>query len=137
MQEDEEDSDNKGVITRAITQVFKAIENDDKKEYLLRISYLEIYNETLKDLLTDPSSGTTKLTIHENDKGRVYVNGLKEQVVIDPLQVFDSLKKGEKLRRVGGTEWNEKSSRSHTVFTMVIPLDFLIPRYIRKIDVFF
>ncbi|KAH9818521.1 kinesin motor domain-containing protein, partial [Melampsora americana] len=115
----DQDVENKGIVPRSIDEVFQVISQEDQnREYLLRISYLEIYNETLKDLLSD---GTPqKLTIHENQKGRVYVNGLREEVVTHPLQVITTLQKGEKARHVGATDWNERSSRSHTVFTMTI-----------------
>lgn len=112
------DHQNLGIVPRAVDEVFEFISQDRSREYLLRVSYLEIYNETLKDLLADPRS-TPRLTIHENEKGRVYVNGLREEVVTHPMQVMDTLAKGEKARHVGATDWNERSSRSHTVFSMV------------------
>ncbi|KAI9628106.1 hypothetical protein H4Q26_018216 [Puccinia striiformis f. sp. tritici PST-130] len=119
---DDGDDETLGVIPRAVAEVFAFIAADLEREYLLRVSYLEIYNEALKDLLaTDhQSSGTTnRLTIHEN-KGRVHVNGIKEEVVTHPMQVLEALTRGEKARHVGATDWNERSSRSHTVFTMTI-----------------
>lgn len=118
---DEGDDETLGVIPRAVAAVFDFIASDLEREYLLRVSYLEIYNEALKDLLAaDQSSGTTnRLTIHENVKGRVHVNGIKEEVVTHPMQVLEALTRGQKARHVGATDWNERSSRSHTVFTMV------------------
>ncbi|PLW36331.1 hypothetical protein PCANC_19444 [Puccinia coronata f. sp. avenae] len=116
------DDETLGVIPRAVAEVFAFIASDLEREYLLRVSYLEIYNEALKDLLAaDQSSATTnRLTIHENTKGRVHVNGIKEEVVTHPMQVLEVLTRGEKARHVGATDWNERSSRSHTVFTMTI-----------------
>ncbi|OAV89628.1 hypothetical protein PTTG_05251 [Puccinia triticina 1-1 BBBD Race 1] len=119
---DDGDDETLGVIPRAIAEVFAFIAADQEREYLLRVSYLEIYNEALKDLLAaDQHSGiTNRLTIHENNKGRVHVNGIKEEVVTHPMQVLEALTRGEKARHVGATDWNERSSRSHTVFTMTI-----------------
>ncbi|KAA1111160.1 hypothetical protein PGT21_036955 [Puccinia graminis f. sp. tritici] len=119
---DDGDDETLGVIPRAVAEVFAFIASDLEREYLLRVSYLEIYNEALKDLLAaDQSSGTTsRLTIHENNKGRVHVNGIKEEVVTHPMQVLEALTRGEKARHFGATDWNERSSRSHTVFTMTI-----------------
>jgi len=119
---DEGDDETLGVIPRAVAEVFDFIASDLEREYLLRVSYLEIYNEALKDLLAaDQFPGTTnRLTIHENIKGRVHVNGIKEEVVTHPMQVLEALTRGEKARHVGATDWNERSSRSHTVFTMTI-----------------
>lgn len=105
-----------GVIPQAIEEMFEVIrEEGDAREFLLRVSYLEIYNETLRDLL-DPD-GTAKLDIRV-DKGRVQVSGLKEEVVTHPMQVLDTIARGERARHVGATDWNERSSRSHTVFSM-------------------
>ncbi|KAI8449826.1 kinesin motor domain-containing protein, partial [Phakopsora pachyrhizi] len=117
------DDEERGVIfPRAVNEVFRVISTDDEREYLLRVSYLEIYNEVLKDLLCpDPNSmSSNKLTIHENNQGRVYVNGLREEVVSHPVQVLEALARGEKSRHVGATDWNERSSRSHTVFSMTV-----------------
>ncbi|POW06331.1 hypothetical protein PSHT_10413, partial [Puccinia striiformis] len=115
---DDGDDETLGVIPRASLLSSLLIWNGNITAGL----YLEIYNEALKDLLaTDhQSSGTTnRLTIHEN-KGRVHVNGIKEEVVTHPMQVLEALTRGEKARHVGATDWNERSSRSHTVFTMTI-----------------
>lgn len=112
--------DTPGVIPRAVEEIFEVIRaEDDSREFLLRVSYLEIYNESLRDLL-EPE-GTAKLDIRI-DKGRVQVSGLKEEVVTHPAQVLDTIAKGEKARHVGATDWNERSSRSHTIFSMARPL---------------
>lgn len=119
---DDGEDETLGIIPRAVADVFDVIASDSEREYLLRVSYLEIYNEALKDLLAaDQSLGpTNRLAIHENNKGRVHVNGIREEVVTHPMQVLGVLTRGEKARHVGATDWNERSSRSHTVFTMTI-----------------
>lgn len=61
-----------------------------------------------------------KLQIHENPEAGVYVAGLREEIVTGPEQVLSLLEDGEKQRHVGETNMNKTSSRSHTVFRMVI-----------------
>jgi centromeric protein E len=52
-------------------------------------------------------------------KGKVTVKQLEEVFVTHPLNVIEVLERGESARHVGMTDWNERSSRSHTIFTMV------------------
>ncbi|CED82919.1 Kinesin-like protein [Phaffia rhodozyma] len=106
-----------GVIPRAIDQIFDAIDECKERVFLLRVSYLELYNETLRDLL-NPNSKVIPV-IHERD-GRVIVDNLEEVPVRSPEEVQACLKKGEGNRRNGKTDFNEHSSRSHTVFSVVI-----------------
>lgn len=98
---------------------------------MLRISYLEIYNETLRDLLS-PGNVDAPLKIREKSKTAgtpsagakgntvIYVDPLHEEVVAQPSDVFDALDRGESNRHVGTTDWNLRSSRSHCVFTLTI-----------------
>ncbi|KAJ3013344.1 UNVERIFIED_CONTAM: hypothetical protein HDU68_000751 [Siphonaria sp. JEL0065] len=107
-----------GIIPQAIDDVFAYIrEQTDDREYLLRVSYMEIYNETIRDLL-NPSQ--QDLRIHEDRKRGVYVSPLKEEIVTTPKQVMKVIQRGEAARHYGTTEYNERSSRSHTIFQMTI-----------------
>ena len=83
----------------------------------MRISYLEIYNETLRDLL-EPDTKSQDLKLQDKN-GRIIVTNLKEEVVTGPVDVFEALMRGERTRSVAGTDWNLRSSRSHCVFSMV------------------
>ncbi|XP_002739717.2 uncharacterized protein LOC100369687, partial [Saccoglossus kowalevskii] len=107
---------NPGVIRRAIRDIFDSIEKTPDREFLLRVSYSELYNEELKDLL---SSEKKSLTIREDGK-RVFVQNLTEELVNGYSQVMDLLRKGEGRRHIAGTNMNEHSSRSHTIFCIVI-----------------
>lgn len=60
------------------------------------------------------------LEIHENKEEGVFVAGLKEEIVQDASQVLTFLEKGGKERHIASTKMNEYSSRSHTIFRMVI-----------------
>ncbi|OCF32982.1 hypothetical protein I316_05320 [Kwoniella heveanensis BCC8398] len=111
-----------GVIPCAVDGVFDAITADTDRAFLLRVSYIEIYNETLRDLLNfkkGPLKDDEKPAIHYS-KGKVYVDPLVEEIVSTPQDVMDLLERGNAGRRIGATDWNERSSRSHCVFTIVV-----------------
>ena len=115
-------------------------EDDDdegNREYLLRVSYLEIYNESIVDLLAPPpvpgprgagvpySSSTAGgggggIRIFESKAEGVVVRGLREEVVTSPEQVFALLATGEARRRTGSTALNRASSRSHSIFRLIV-----------------
>ena len=84
---------------------------------MLRVSYLEIYNEQIKDLL-EPEN--TALTLREESGRGIHVVGSKEEVVANANQVFALMKKGEANRKTGKTGMNDYSRRSHAIFRMVI-----------------
>ncbi|XP_035723714.1 kinesin-related protein 4-like [Vespa mandarinia] len=104
-----------GIITLAIEHMFDAIANTLRREFLLRVSYLEIYNEKVNDLLN--KSGTD-LKMHE-DNGQIVLK-CKEEVTNSPEHVLSIMKKGNKSRRIEETDMNERSSRSHTIFRITI-----------------
>ncbi|KAJ2784745.1 hypothetical protein GGI15_002172 [Coemansia interrupta] len=106
-----------GIVKLAVNNMFSIVENDSKREYLIRVSFLEIYNEVLRDLL-EPSK--TNLKIHENAKHEIFVGELSEHIVFNTQQVEEILAKGDGNRQIGGTNMNERSSRSHTIFRIVI-----------------
>ncbi|KAI4891029.1 hypothetical protein NFI96_013890, partial [Prochilodus magdalenae] len=108
-----------GVIPLAMTDVFQTIKNCPKKEFLLRVSYMEIYNETVTDLLCE-SWKRKPLEIREGNYKNVYVADLTEELVTSPEQALAWIRKGEKNRHYGKTKMNERSSRSHTIFRMIL-----------------
>ncbi|KAF3530355.1 hypothetical protein DY000_02041121 [Brassica cretica] len=86
-------------------------------ENLSRVSYMEIYNEEINDLLAVENQ---RLQIHEHLECGVFVAGLKEEIVSDAEQILKLLDFGEVNRHFGETNMNVHSSRSHTIFRMVI-----------------
>ncbi|CAO2144387.1 unnamed protein product [Urochloa humidicola] len=106
-----------GIIPRAVRDVFETVCKMDDREFLVRVSYMEIYNEDINDLL---SLEGRKLPIKENLERGVYVAGLREEIVNSAEQVFELLQLGEANRHFGETNMNARSSRSHTIFRMVI-----------------
>uniref|UniRef100_W5MIR3 Kinesin-like protein n=1 Tax=Lepisosteus oculatus TaxID=7918 RepID=W5MIR3_LEPOC len=108
-----------GVIPLAIHDIFETIAQSQNMEFLLRVSYMEIYNETVTDLLVD-STKRKPLEIREGINRTVYVADLTEEVVVSASQVLEWIKKGEKNRHYGDTKMNQRSSRSHTIFRMIL-----------------
>ncbi|NWU63816.1 CENPE protein, partial [Pterocles burchelli] len=111
--------DSVGIIPKAIQNVFKIICEIPDREFLLRVSYMEIYNETITDLLCDIRK-KKPLGIREDVNRNTYVEDLIEEVVVSPEQVMEWIRRGEKNRHYGETKMNEHSSRSHTIFRMII-----------------
>lgn len=76
----------------------------------------------MADLLEDDPKAAKdqKLLIHENKQDGIYVEGLNEIVVEDPHQCLELMQRGERNRVVRQTQMNTKSSRSHTVFTLLL-----------------
>lgn len=107
-----------GIIPLAIYECFDKISELKEREFLFRVSYLEIYNEAIHDLL-NPELTQIKIQ-HDPKTGNVVLVGVKEQVVVNPEQVFSLLQGGEAFRHVGSTDMNDKSSRAHTLFKLII-----------------
>jgi centromeric protein E len=113
---------NPGIIPRSVTDLFAQIRRTPDREFLLRASYLELYNETIIDLL---SPSARELTLSEGKKkGEVVINGLTECAVRTEEDVRGLLRRGEESRKVGQTDWNARSSRSHCVFRIVSGIIF-------------
>ncbi|KAL3350789.1 hypothetical protein AABB24_023289 [Solanum stoloniferum] len=110
------DQNSPGIIPLAIKDVFSIIQDTPGREFLLRVSYLEIYNEVINDLL-DPMG--QNLRVREDTQG-TYVEGMKEEVVLSPGHALSFIAAGEEHRHVGSNNFNLFSSRSHTIFTLMI-----------------
>ncbi|KAG5624914.1 hypothetical protein H5410_010132 [Solanum commersonii] len=110
------DQNSPGIIPLAIKDVFSIIQDTPGREFLLRVSYLEIYNEVINDLL-DPTG--QNLRVREDTQG-TYVEGMKEEVVLSAGHALSFIAAGEEHRHVGSNNFNLFSSRSHTIFTLMI-----------------
>ena len=106
-----------GILQLAVDRIFTVIENSPEREFLLRCSYIEIYNETIQDLL---SSSQQKLKVQELAEGNVVVQNLIEKNINTADAVMKLMQQGNKQRKVGGTSMNERSSRSHTIFRIIV-----------------
>ncbi|CAJ0941918.1 unnamed protein product, partial [Mesorhabditis belari] len=111
-------SELQGIIPRIVQDIFNHIYTMDVKlEFQIKVSYYEIYNERIRDLLDITK---VNLAIHE-DKNRVpYVKGATEQAVASPEDIMSCIDQGKANRMVAVTNMNEHSSRSHSVFLIAI-----------------
>jgi len=109
--------DRPGILPCSLRDIFKVIEGDNEHEYHISVSYLEIYNEIINDLLV-PGSGN--LRIKDDPTEGVIVAGLKREVVQDFEETISLLNYGEEHRCYRETSVHEHSSRSHTIFKIYI-----------------
>jgi hypothetical protein len=111
-------ADERGIIPRAIEQIFKHITSSvsPRMRFLVRASYLQIYNEVISDLLKPER---TNLLIREDKRKGVYVEGLSEWVVRSPQEIYGLMERGGAMRATGSTKMNHLSSRSHAVFIII------------------
>eukprot|EP00505_MAST-04D_sp_SCG-Rhode-Island_P000548 Stramenopile-MAST_4_protein_548 len=114
----EKQHDLRGIIPRSIEQIFSYISTSvsPRMRFLVRASYLQIYNETISDLLKPERSN---LTIREDKTRGVFVEGLSEWVVRSPQEIYMLMQRGGTVRATGSTKMNEISSRSHAVFIII------------------
>lgn len=114
--------DLKGIIPRSFEHVIKLINScSSNKTFFLTASYMEIYNEEIHDLLKKNSQNKpTKCDIRENmDKG-FFVKDLSQVPIQSVSELVSLLAQGNQQKAIGETKMNEKSSRSHTIFTIRI-----------------
>ncbi|KAJ3367160.1 Kinesin-like protein kif3a [Allomyces javanicus] len=110
----------RGIIPNSFVHVFSHIAAAPAGvKFLVRASYLEIYNEEVRDLL---SSNPSKLDLKEHPDMGVYVKDLSSFVVKDVDEMDKLMNQGNKNRSVGFTEMNARSSRSHSIFTITIEM---------------
>lgn len=109
----------RGIAPRAIAQVFEEVENRIELSYTVRVSYMEIYNDRIYDLLGDGSTpnGAGDLVVVDDARG-TYVRGLTQIDVADEQQALDCLFRGELQRTVAEHQLNKRSNRSHCIFTL-------------------
>ena len=118
----------RGLLPRIIDYVFDAIAvaeagGENGIKYACRISFLEIYNERVFDLLAPPpksGAAAPALLVRENASRGVFVEDLTEQAVRTAGEAQELLGRGQNGRHVAATAMNRESSRSHSVFTIVI-----------------
>ncbi|KAF2157072.1 kinesin-domain-containing protein [Myriangium duriaei CBS 260.36] len=110
-----------GIIPLAITDIFSYIREHPDREFLLRVSYLEIYNERIYDLLNSAQGAAQEdIKLREDSKRGVYATPLKEEIVQSPTQLLRVIARGDMARRTGSTQFNARSSRSHAVVQIVV-----------------
>ncbi len=113
---------NRGVNFRTLNELFRI--RDERKgdyEYKFTVSFKEIYNEQIKDLLDPSTSEKGELKIRQSSTGMgMYCEGLTEKPVECEQDVIDLMELGNKNRSVSATQMNELSSRSHSLLTVSV-----------------
>lgn len=118
MGSDIDDDVGKGVIPRIVQQIFASIlASPSNIEYTVRVSYMEIYMERIRDLLVPHNDN---LPVHEEKNRGVYVKGLLEVYVSSQEEVYEVLRRGGTARAVSATNMNQESSRSHSIFVVTV-----------------
>ncbi|KAF3051745.1 Kinesin heavy chain [Didymella keratinophila] len=118
MGSDIDDDAGKGVIPRIVEQIFASIlASPSNIEYTVRVSYMEIYMERIRDLLVPQNDN---LAVHEEKNRGVYVKGLLEVYVSSVDEVYEVLRRGGQSRAVSATNMNAESSRSHSILVVTV-----------------
>ncbi|EDV28819.1 uncharacterized protein TRIADDRAFT_52074 [Trichoplax adhaerens] len=112
------DQELKGAIPRSFEHIFNHISESQNQQFLVRASYLEIYQEEIRDLLSKDQS--KRLEIKERPDTGIYVKDLSSFVTKSIKEIDHVMSVGHKNRSVGATNMNEHSSRSHAIFIITI-----------------
>eukprot|EP01134_Creolimax_fragrantissima_P000545 CFRG0545T1 len=116
--------DERGIIIRSAEKVLSNVAKltEEGWKYTLHASYFEIYNEAVKDLLqpSTNSNDTKGLPIRDTGPDGPYIEGLYSELVQSVDNVLALVKRAEGNRSVAGTDMNERSSRSHSVFVLKV-----------------
>ncbi|XP_069740064.1 kinesin-like protein KIF3B isoform X3 [Narcine bancroftii] len=112
------DPEKRGVIPNSFEHIFTHISRSQNQQYLVRASYLEIYQEEIKDLLAKDQ--TKRLELKERPDTGVYVKDLSSFVTKNVKEIEHVMNVGNQNRSVGATNMNEHSSRSHAIFVITV-----------------
>ena len=111
----------KGIIPNAFSHIFGFIKTEgESKKFFLRCSFVEIYNEEVRDLLGNKDK---KLDIREDPKKGTFLKDLTYVNIKNSNDIEKCLDKGNKNRHVGQTSMNDQSSRSHSLFTVYLEIE--------------
>lgn len=112
-------SDTAGIIPRALYQLFSKLGSDDA-DNSVKCSFIELYNEELRDLLAADDNTKVKIFEDSTKKGAIVIQGMEESFIKSAEDGVRLLKDGSHKRQVAATKCNDLSSRSHTVFTITV-----------------
>ncbi|KAM9343069.1 kinesin-like protein KIF3B [Pholidichthys leucotaenia] len=112
------DPERRGVIPNSFEHIFTHISRSQNQQYLVRASYLEIYQEEIRDLLSKDQS--RRLELRERPDTGVYVKDLSSFVTKSVHEIEHVMNVGNQNRSVGATNMNEHSSRSHAIFVITV-----------------
>eukprot|EP00946_MAST-07B_sp_MAST-7B-sp1_P002787 g2787.t1 len=116
----DDEGNHPGIIPRALDSMFKRISADKDRNYLLRCSFLELYNENINDLLNEEETGQNLSIIAEDPAKGAIIGGLREEIIGSVADGMALIHLGTENRKVACTAMNARSSRSHTIFRVVV-----------------
>ncbi|XP_030637448.1 kinesin-like protein KIF3C [Chanos chanos] len=119
------DPERRGIIPNSFEHIFTHISRSQNQQYLVRASYLEIYQEEIRDLLSKDHS--RKLELKESPDSGVYIRDLSSFVTKNVKEIEHVMNVGNQTRSIGFTNMNEHSSRSHAIFLITVECSQLGP----------
>ena len=111
----------RGIIPRAINQIYQEVGRGLDHDFNIMVSFLEIYNEQIFDLLSDEprdAYGASQISIQDDAKGEVHVRGLSLVHAKNEEEALNLLFEGETRKTLASTKMNDQSSRAHCVYTL-------------------
>lgn len=115
-----DDPELRGIIPRTATEIFSNVmAADENIEFIVKVSYIEIYMERIRDLL-DPYKSKVNLQVREDLQRGIFVEGMTEVCVTSDDELLSTMRDGAANRAVAATGMNEGSSRSHSVFMVTL-----------------
>ncbi|XP_047474960.1 chromosome-associated kinesin KIF4-like isoform X2 [Penaeus chinensis] len=115
-----ETDDEAGIIPRAVRDIFEGVSDRKNADFLVKVSFIELYKESLFDLLTNKNRDECAVDIREDPRGGIKIVGLTEIPVTTLEETMRCLERGAQNRATGATAMNARSSRSHAIFSLHI-----------------
>ena len=111
-----------GLIPRILYYLFNKsntnYSSENENKFLFKISFMEIYNDQIKDLLNPKNE--EKVEIREDDKKVIHLINLRKLIISTPEEAINIIKKGNHFRKTASTSMNKQSSRSHAIISIYI-----------------
>ena len=112
--------ENPGIMVWTLKDLYKKINEYKNREYLIKLWYVEIYNENIRDLLNNRNEKNENLELREDPEEGIIINNITEIITNSMKEILNLLKKGNKNRTVEETDANKTSSRSHAILQIKV-----------------
>ena len=112
--------DNPGIMVWAFKELYKKINEFKNREYIIKLWYAEIYNENIRDLLSNKNEKSENLDLREDPDEGIIINNITEVITNSMKEILNLIIKGNKNRTVEETDANKTSSRSHAILQIKV-----------------